>query len=385
VANPIRRKLEPGIYERTDDDGQRLGLEIYYKDAENKPRRRAVGGDIHDARDALAKARVRRTRREREPDDPRRTFGTVANAFEATHVATLRPNSQAIRKAGLRRLREQFGAKRMTAISRTDVRAFIAAEVKEGLKANTIASHLATLSSVFTFARDDLDMPVSMPRLKPKEKPNPADDAREHRILTDSELEVVLAACDPRTRLFFRTLAETGARKSEGLGLLARRVDEGTITFREQLDEAGDLVPLKFPTSRRTIEVTYALSGELIATGTGRVFAFTHNEVDHAWQKARKGLADPLPTIHDLRHSHVSALIADGWDPQEIADRIGDKLQTVLAVYAHAFDVQRRGQERRRRLEGRYGARDGYPMATDGYQPADVPSRGVSHESLQSD
>jgi hypothetical protein len=80
--------------------------------------------------------------------------------------------------------------------------------------------------------------------------------------------------------------------------------------------------------------------------------------VDHAWRRALKsaGLADPQPTIHDLRHTHVSSLIADGWDPVEIAARIGDTLATTLAVYSHEFDTRRRGEQRRKALEARYDA-----------------------------
>ena len=97
MPNPIRRRLEPGIYECVDPDGNRLGLEIFYKDAKGKPRRRTVHGDTIDAaRDQPAVARVRRTRREREPDDPRRTFAAVVDAFEMAHVAGLRPNSQKV-------------------------------------------------------------------------------------------------------------------------------------------------------------------------------------------------------------------------------------------------------------------------------------------------
>jgi hypothetical protein len=47
--------------------------------------------------------------------------------------------------------------------------------------------------------------------------------------------------------------------------------------------------------------------------------------------------------IHDLRHTHVSGLIADGWDVAEIAARIGDSIETTLRVYSHAFDARRRG------------------------------------------
>jgi hypothetical protein len=52
----------------------------------------------------------------------------------------------------------------------------------------------------------------------------------------------------------------------------------------------------------------------------------------------------------------VSTLIADGWDPVEIAARIGDTLATTLSVYSHEFDVRRRGEQRRRALEARYDA-----------------------------
>jgi hypothetical protein len=86
----------------------------------------------------------------------------------------------------------------------------VAAERAERLKAWTICSHLAVLSALFAFARDDLDMRVSMPQLKPSERPGPADDAREPRILTDDELARVLDACGQGERLYFRTLADTG-------------------------------------------------------------------------------------------------------------------------------------------------------------------------------
>jgi integrase len=368
-TQPKRRAVEPGIYERIDADGQRLGLEIVFKDAAGKARRRTVHGGLQDARDALAGARTRRVKREAEPTDPRVSFNAVCDAFEGAHVATLRPNSRAVNRTALRRLRKAFGKKRITAIAKVDVRAFIAAERQEGLKGWTIHSHLAVLSAIYSFARDDLDMPVTVPRLKPSERPRPSDDAREHRVLNDHELAAVLAAVAEGERLYFRTLAETGARASEVLGLSRRRVDvdAAMLAFREQLGrprrtpdggyEGGGLRPLKTEVSRRTIEITRAHAAELaLAGGRERIFDLTHDHVDHAWRRALKAakLADPQPTIHDLRHTHVSGLIADGWDPVEIARRIGDTLATTLRVYAHEFDTRRRGEQRRTALEARY-------------------------------
>lgn len=371
---PIRRKLEPGIFERVTPDGRRLGLEIQYKDADARPRRRSVAGDIHAARNALAEARVRRVRHELEPNDPRVTFNQVADQFDASHVAGLRPNSRQTHRTALARLRRVFGDKRMSTISKADVRRFVADERAEGLKANTIINHLSTLRAVYTFARDDLDMPVTMPKLKASERPQAADDAREHRILTDGELAALLDACRPDVRLYFRLLAETGARASEGLGLTPRRVGPGEISFTDQLARGGGLAPLKTRQSRRTIEITRSLAAELrLQAGRDLVFEhLTHRQIEREWDAARKRaiVAEPQPVVHDLRHTHVSRLIAAGWDPVEVAARIGDTLQTTLRVYSHEFDQARRGQERRDALERLYG------MATE--MATDRPSQAVT-------
>ena len=118
--------------------------------------------------------------------------------------------------------------------------AYAASERREGLKANTIASRLKVLSAIYTFAHDDLEMPATMPRLKPSERPRPADDQRERSVIADDELAAVLAACNVRRRLYFRFVAETGPRKSEALGLTPRRLGVGYVTFAEQLaDEAN--------------------------------------------------------------------------------------------------------------------------------------------------
>ncbi|MGI8429317.1 MAG: hypothetical protein ACR2OB_08440 [Solirubrobacteraceae bacterium] len=106
-----------------------------------------------------------------------------------------------------------------------------------------------------------------MPRLKPFERPQPVEDQREHRVPSDAELARVLAACAAHARLYFRTLAETGARASEVLGLTDRRIGADEILFAEQLARSGELAPLKTRQSRRTIEVTRSLTAELRLAG----------------------------------------------------------------------------------------------------------------------
>jgi hypothetical protein len=165
-AQPTRRRIEPGIFERVNAAGDRLGLEIQYKDADGKPRRRSVTGGLSEARDALAEARTRRVKREREPLDPRATFGAICDAYEAAHVASLRPNSRSITEAALKHLRARFGSQRITQICRADVRRFVN-DLAAERKANTVRKYYAVMRAVFSFAADDLDVPVTFPKLKP--------------------------------------------------------------------------------------------------------------------------------------------------------------------------------------------------------------------------
>jgi len=77
------------------------------------------------------------------------------------------------------------------------------------------------------------------------------------------------------------------------------------------------------------MEVTRSLAAALaLAGGRERIFDLTHDHVEYAWRRAvkRATTAGPPPTIHDLRHTHVSGLIAGGWDPVEVAASIGDTL-----------------------------------------------------------
>ena len=359
MSAPIRHRIEPGIFERVDAEGRRLGLEVAFKDATGAKRRRTVQGGIREARDELAKARTRRSGRQHEPTDPRMTLAAVIALYRDAHAGQ-RANTRSARESALARIEATFGNTRITAIRRADVRKLVSAEVAEGLKANTVRLHYSTLRALFTFAREDLEVPVTFPRLKSSDLPDPGEDQRQHRILDDDGLARVLDAAPTRAALFFRLLAETGCRASEGLGLAPGCVGDGTVTFERQLARDGTLAPLKTRQSRRTVEVTRGLSAQLRLAGDGeRVFTTLGSvrQAGHQWAAAlkRAGLDGARPVVHDLRHTHASKLIAAGWDVVEVAKRLGDRTETVLGVYAGEFDARRRSEGRRAELERLYG------------------------------
>jgi integrase len=62
-------------------------------------------------------------------------------------------------------------------------------------------------------------------------------------------------------------------------------------------------------------------------------------------------VVQPAPTFHSLRHSHASALIAAGWDIEEVSVRLGDtNVASTQRIYVHRFDAAGRSDDRRNRL-----------------------------------
>jgi integrase len=373
MSAPRRIRLEPGIFERVNDAGERLGLDIAYKDADGRPRRRTVHGDIHAARDELAAARTRRARVELEPANPRTILTAVIDRNRQTVLAGARKHTRQVHGSGLNRAQQRFGNRRISTITRADIRAWIAAMTDEGLMANTVRGYYSTLRVVYTFAARDLDMPIAFPALRQRDLPDPRDDQRDKRVLTNDELQKILAELGSRDRLYFRLLAETGPRASEGLGVSPEQIDGTTLKVRRQRAEHGKLAPLKTGPSRRDIEITRGLAVELKLAGA---FPVGYDAVLAAWNAAveASGIDRPHPVIHDLRHTHASKLIAAGWDLVEVAKRLGDSVKTVSQTYAHEFDARRRSVERQAALESLYAE-----MATE--MATSTPSQAITHEA----
>jgi integrase len=407
-----RVKREPGIYTRPD--GQ---LEIGWRDAQGVQRWRKVDGGITAARRALAQEHARRARGERVAADPRLTFSDAAQAWWGARVVKLRTNTQSAYGAGLAHLKapEHFGRSRLSEITPTDVARYVSAQQAAGLKGWTIKGHLTVLSSVFTYAARHLGYvgtnPVSL--LDSVERPS-TDDEKPKRILSGDELGRLLEAVSGPYRLIFDLAAETGARLAETLGLAWEDIDlDGqTISFSHQLDRKGKRQPLKTKRSRRCLEITPRLANGLRAhklasadtaphglvfvtrEGTGHDHRNIGGRVMARGVKAA-GLQAvehdgeviiPAPTFHDLRHSHASALIAQGWDIEEVSARLGHaNVATTQRIYVHQFDAAKRSPERRSRLASLYGSAMEASDGSSGQQTAPAAGAAVVQLSTNGD
>ena len=157
-------------------------------------------------------------------------------------------------------------------------------------------------------------------------------------------------ADDPMAYYAFETLYFTGLRKGE---LLALNIDD--IDFKtHMLKVTKSLVVIrgkeyvtspKTKKSVRNVRLNSELEEELkeyLASrpgylGTERLFPFGKDRLRNILARGieKTGLS-PI-TIHCFRHSHITNLIAAGYSPVDIANRVGHESIYITLHYSHAF------------------------------------------------
>jgi integrase len=192
----------------------------------------------------------------------------------------------------------------------------------------------------------------------------PKVKAREVEILTPTQVQTVLEALRGRPLyLIALTLLTSGLRRGEGLALRWKEVDleAGTVQVVrafEQTAKAGLVV--KEPKSRhgrRTVTLPASTVAELrthrkaqqelrlsLGIGGRAELVFDHPDgsplspdaITHQWTKAMKAAGMKGTTLHSLRHTHCSTLLAAGLDVLTIARRLGHAdAVLVLRTYGH--------------------------------------------------
>lgn len=102
--------------------------------------------------------------------------------------------------------------------------------------------------------------------------------------------------------------------------------------------------------SRRTITVPEFLCEEIKdyigmmydGEKMGRLFPISKSGLTIAFKRALKKAGLKEIRVHDLRHSHVSLLISQGYSAVSIADRVGHESIDITYRYAHLFPSDKR-------------------------------------------
>ena len=191
----------------------------------------------------------------------------------------------------------------------------------------------------------------------------PKLDPTEKRFLSPTEISQLAEAIRPRFRALVLAAAYTGARFGELAALDSNhyRPLVRTIRIERTLSEVRGQLHLGEPKTRAARR-TLILPGWLVdalddhlarwpATGNGLLFTAPEEgplrragfRTRHWKPAVRESVGEPM-RFHDLRHSHVALLIAQGTHPAIIAARLGHtSVRTVLDVYGHLYEGLDRG------------------------------------------
>lgn len=181
------------------------------------------------------------------PASPRLTFAEVAGRWLAefeTKVAVGERTLDLYRSQLRRHLLPRLGRRRLVLITPDDIVHVTRDLQAEGLAPWTIKGILGVLSCVFSYAhRRGLIGAHPFERLERDERPHPL--ASEQRVLSESELARLLAACPQRYRPLLATATHTGMRLSELLALSWDDVDfaAGVIHVRHQFARGRRGIP----------------------------------------------------------------------------------------------------------------------------------------------
>lgn len=244
-----------------------------------------------------------------------------------------------------------LGNMKLSRIGREDVTRALAAQTAAD---KTVANAWGTLSGMFKMAVLDGHLPRS-PATGVKLGTRTSHETTEHRYLRPAEILQVIADTSPRYVPLIWTLAGTGMRWGEATALTVADVDLEGRTMHVNKAWKRDRVngvyvgPPKTPKAKRMIslpsEVVDAVD-ELVRGRARRELLFTNRNGDpvkhqpfyreHWTKSCTSNIAEPRPRIHDLRHSHVAILLAQGVGLPVIQARLGhEKITTTIDTYGH--------------------------------------------------
>src|SRR6516162_4610136 len=279
--------------------------------------------------------------------------------WAALHVST---RSRERYRFALDHVRRHLGDRMLQKVHPADMAALYASLTREGLAPRTTGMVHTALHRALGQAKNWgilRDNPADI--AKPPKAP-----ARETPMLQPSEAAVLLERLREKPLYLLASLAlGTGMRRNEMLGLRWGDVDldAGRLTIEQSLEQTTAYgIRVKGPKTkhgRRTISLPGHLVAELrqhwreqqeqrLRIGLGKapetapVFAtvdgrhLSPNAITKAWPVAMAAIGMPAVTLHSLRHTHASMLIASGLDILTISRRLGHSSPTItLSVYGH--------------------------------------------------
>jgi integrase len=192
------------------------------------------------------------------------------------------------------------------------------------------------------------------------------DGTKEMRTWTKEQLRAFLdAVADDRLSPLWHTIAMTGMRRGEAIGLRWSDVDleNGRLAVRRALIPTNREVVVSEPKTAKgrrviaidpgTIDVLKGQAARQLDEQTdwddawvdsGLVFTLENGEaldpesVSRYWRLAVKNSMLPQIRLHDLRHTHATLALQAGIHPKVVSERLGHAtISITLDTYSHAI------------------------------------------------
>ena len=241
-----------------------------------------------------------------------------------------------------------FGTLPMNAITPQIIRRWQNGLLAQGYRDTYLKTIDMHLSSIFKYAAKYYDF------LNPCAKAEHigSGNARSMQFWTLSEYRAFIREFKEQPMVFtaFELLYWCGIRVGELLALTPQDIDEKKhllkITKTYIRHNGKDIVsPPKTENSIRNVAMPDFLYSEVmdyIATAglkkNERIIPRSVDFLKYHLKNGSKRSGVPPIRIHDIRHSHVSLLINQGFTAVAIAERVGHKhISTTMNVYAHLF------------------------------------------------
>lgn len=290
--------------------------------------------------------------------DPQRGATTVEQ-WVTTWVVTrsdLRPTTRArVQSIIDTHIIPRFGHRRITTVSNSEVRLWVANLSAAGSSPATVRKCVAVLRQAYDAAVADRRVSAN-PCLR---VPLPAESAAEQMFLSPDQIDDLADAMPDRYRALVTVACYTGLRWGELTGLRRGRVD----TFRSRIHvvetavDVGGQVSIGEPKtkrSRRTVPVPRTIMRaieEHMAAHTDAdaadalVFAnpdgspLRRSSFRHVWRRATRAAGLEAVRFHDCRHSFVSMMVAAGAGLKEVSTWAGHSSASFTADrYQHVLD-----------------------------------------------
>ncbi|MFJ8295589.1 tyrosine-type recombinase/integrase [Streptomyces sp. NPDC094447] len=296
-----------------------------------------------------------------DPRAGRITFEKYAKKWEESLIAS--EAGERITDNALRlHLVPALGSRAMAAIRRNDVQVLFK-NLSELLGPGSVRNIYDVLVRVMTAAVEDKVI-ASSPCRRIALPPTSDEEVTPPTV---AQVEVMARVMPPYIRAAIVTLAGSGLRIGELLGLKVSDVDfkAGTIRVERQRLQSGKIGPPKTAKSRRTVPVGEVVTDALLAHLAARPskeWLFTMEEgeplnyrrwktewncarrvlqgeeSEAAEREGRKPVELPHMVTHDLRHFYASALIAGGASVKQVQLVLGHASAVItLRIYAHLW------------------------------------------------